>query len=179
MVKIVCKGSNCAASGCISWLCLNWSTLAPKLLVLFTIRLPSLQSSPFTDRSFAHCSFSGPYFHFVWWLEKITCFALHYCSISFHPLSVRSVLAPVSLRPSLLWLVSSNRPEQASPTVFLHHPCQSFCNRSRAWGMAEGGDCIVVTSSCYGGHYVSFKGTVNIGHALFSVIELLMLSRYL
>ena len=38
---------------------------------------------------------------------------VHWCSTSIHPLSERHVLVHVSLRPGLLQLVSSHRPEQA------------------------------------------------------------------
>lgn len=35
------------------------------------------------------------------------------------------------------------------PTVFTHQSCQCVLNRSRAGGVAEGGDCIFVTSEPY------------------------------
>lgn len=54
---------------------------------------------------------------------------------------------PPPRKPSLLWLVSSQTPEQAPSTVFLHQLCQCFFFHN--YGCAEGGDCIAVASQCY------------------------------
>lgn len=61
--------------------------------------------------------------------NPITFPTLYYCSTFIHPLSEQSILAPVSLRPdflSLLWLVSSHRPDQAPPTVSQHQLSCAF-----------------------------------------------------
>ena len=74
--------------------------------------------------------------------------SVHCCSPSIHPLSECSNLVSFSLRPppwknpSLLYLVSSHRPEQAPPAMFLYQLCWGFYNYSHAAGMTEGSDCI-------------------------------------
>ena len=54
--------------------------------------------------------------------------------------------APHLTKPSLLWLVSSHRPEQALPSIIPHQCCLCFCDHGHAGGAAEGSDCLVVTS---------------------------------
>ena len=76
------------------------------------------------------CCFSGSYLRFKTWFTFIFkkhyfSHFVHFCSISIHPLPEGSILVPATLsapppkknknKNSLLWLVSSQRPEQ-SPT---------------------------------------------------------------
>ena len=65
-----------------------------------------------------------------------------FCSTSIHP-----DVVPISLelppdKPSLIWLVSSHKPEQASPTMFPNQLCWFFATKS----ILGRGDCIVGTS---------------------------------
>lgn len=76
------------------------------------------------------------------------------CRTSNHLLSE---IGPPPEKPSLLWLVSPHRPEQAPPSVFLHLLCWCFTNHGHDGGMAEGSDCIIVTSQHYRSPDGSFK----------------------
>lgn len=45
-------------------------------------------------------------------------------------------------KPSVLWLVGSDRPEEAPPSMFPHQHCWCFCNLGCAWMVVDGADCV-------------------------------------
>lgn len=151
-------------------------------------KISSTSSSHSNDATL--CCFSGSYVYFGCLPKMFTCFNVkektHYfchtghCTFTCIKLCINySILVPVSLRPPLLWLVGSHRPQQALFILFLHELCWCFCNH-HARGMAQSNDCIAVTSQPYGSPDGPFKGIVSeYGWCVWIELSVLILSQYL
>ena len=122
-------------------------------MIIFTVSL-SKGAGPIIHRWLSrYCCHRDEKMH----VQRLISLSLNASSLSSQPahFSLTKVVFPRKLY--LYWLVSSHRPEQAPPTMFLHL-CRCFCYHG---GVAKGTDCTVVTSQTYGSPDGSFEETVS------------------